>query len=218
MVRNDQQLRREYLFLLGFQIAIFVIYIFYPFPLWSHYLLALVVTSSLLVALSIKVVSKKKYGTVVAVLFSGFALLAPSTWLVHTYAGSQSLALTSDGSYINQREVVTWIYDDANGKPFGYFVYTSGTLTYNMDYLVRLESLNRGTLSPENKKDSLTYLILYPSSDKNSQNFWKKHVLHTASVPIITKTFRGGITVQKLRILKPEEPVDPNYSQNLLFR
>jgi len=208
----------EYYFLLFFQIGFFLLYIVYPFPIWSHYLLALVVSSSMLLVLSMKVISEQRLGRAIVVVFLCLALLSPVTWIIKSYFLTPPLVLTSDGSYYNQQKVVDWIYADANAQAFSYFVYTSGTLTYNMDYLVRSHALNRSTQSLENQKSKLTYLIFYPTPDVNAHNFWKVNVLHTKIVPVAKKIFPGGILVEKLRITEAEEPVDPNYNQNLLFR
>ena len=89
-----------------------------------------------------------------------------------------------------------------------------------MDYLLSWYGKNNPAIIFENKKDTITYLILYPhmTNDEGAYNFWKKNTLRTNGKVILTKTFFGGITVEKLLIEGKEPDVDPNYYQGLIFR
>ena len=89
-----------------------------------------------------------------------------------------------------------------------------------MDYLFYWYGKIHQSTIFESQKDKITYLILYPhlANDNGAYTFWKKNILKTQGQVILSKTFYGGITVQKLLIEKTEPPVDPNYYQGLIFR
>jgi hypothetical protein len=61
---------------------------------------------------------------------------------------------------------------------------------------------------------------MYPhlENDLGAYAYWKKNMLHTNGKVLLTKTFTGGIIVEKLQIDTKEPAVNPNYYQNLIFR
>ena len=127
---------------------------------------------------------------------------------------------TTAGSYKNQKAVVDWIFKDADGKKFGYFVYTPEIFTSGMDYLFWWEGTEIYNNPPVNAKQEITYLVMYPplQYDVGAHEYWKKNVIRTRGKVVRTKSFTGKIIVQKLQI-PPDDPApDPNYYQNLIFR
>lgn len=212
---------KEYLFILLSPLVIYGIYIIYPLPLWEHYLLPISILSVFVLALSIYRLFVQ--GTGFKILIGVFLLLTTTPafiWTKATYLDSPSYIQASDGSYKNQREVATWVLNDANNKEYGYFVYTTGILTYNMDYLLSWLSRENNVIKPSNLKHQTTYLIMYPHSanDKDAYAFWKKNVVRTKGKVVQTKIFTSGITVEKLAIPKDDPAPDPNYYQDVLFR
>lgn len=124
------------------------------------------------------------------------------------------------GSYLNQKEVAEWIIEDSDGEDFGYFVYMSSTYTYPMDYLLWWETKSRGLNTPVSEKKETTYLIMYPplQDDDGAHDFWKETKVRTEAEVVERKEFIGGIMVEKLSVDPDEEPADPTYHQNLIFR
>lgn len=217
---RDHKLDKEFLFILLTPLVIYTLYIFYPFPLWPHYLLSIAVIFSLLLAMSIQKIYKKSKAQVLIGIFLLLAIISPVMWLYNAYIANPGYTPTSDGSYRNQLSVASWLVETTKGQPYGYFVYTPGILTYNMDYLLWWKSRKEGLLAPSNQKHPDTFLIMYPSQakDTNAHNYWKKNVLHTRGKVVYTRVFNGDITVQKLNIPANDPQTDPNYYQNLIFR
>jgi hypothetical protein len=221
LLKRKFSLDKEYLFILLSPIIIFGLYVFYPLPLWAHYLLPVTVFIAMLLAYSIKTVySKNIYGKVLVCVFLILLVIPAAQSIGAQYLNNAKYSSDSDGSYRNQLAVASWVVKDMNGKASGYFVYSPGILTYNMDYLIWWVSKQVRETVPANEKLQTTYLILYPhlEHDDNAYNYWKKNTLHTNGKVLLTKTFAGGIIVEKLSIGQEEPAVDPNYFQNLIFR
>lgn len=209
---------KEFIFILLCPLLVFGAYILYPLPLWPHYLLPTAVIAIFILGLSIKILWAKPIIKPLIVLFLALAVLPALSDIKNFYSASYSS--NTDGSYINQLTVAKWVFNDSQNKKAGYFVYTPGILTYNMDYIFWWLSYN-------NKKDQLTsiktdntYLIMYPpqKEDPGAHNFWKENVIKTDAKPIKTKKFDSGIIVEKIDLSKDKLEVDPNYFQNLIFR
>ncbi len=210
--------KSEYLFFLVLPLLYFGIYIFYPMPLWDHYLLPLVISSIFLFVLSIRMLVGGMYGK----LLIGILLIIISLPVVGFLQQKYFTGVyqpTIDGSYLNQKKVVEKIFSDSQGKPFGYFQYSTGVLTYNMDYLIWWEN-KKYHIALTNKKMPTTYLILFPApvGDESAHEFWKKNVIRTKGEVMERWKMDGGIIIEKLKIPQGEDEADPNYYQNLLFR
>lgn len=187
-------------------------------PLWDHYLLPLAISSVFLLVLSLRAVFNLEYGKILTGIFLVIILFPVFTYIQQKYF-TVGYYPTIDGSYLNQKKVVEKIFADSQGKPFGYFQYTTGILTYNMDYLIWWEN-KQHQVSVINKKMPTTYLILFPApvGDENAHTFWKKNVVRTNGTVVDRWEMDGGIIVEKIAIPSGEQEPDPNYYQNLLFR
>jgi len=216
----NYKFKKEYTFYFFLPLAIFIIYQLYPYKLYQPYVYGLVIPSCLFFASVAYQLLKDKIGRNLVFCFILVELIFISLFLISTYSKPYTTRNNS-GSYLNQKNVINWIYKDSKGKNFSYFVYTPEIYTYGADYLFWYYSnLNHSKAPDNNKKQYLTYLIMYPplSGDNNAHAFWKKHVIHTNSGPVKKIIFDGNITLEKLHISTSEEPVDPNYYQNLIFR
>lgn len=207
---------KEYLFIACIPIMIFLFYILYPFPLWEHYLLPVGVITILYFVLSVKRFFRNKYGIFIGILLL-FFILKPTVQASFQQHSRTYQKDTTDGSYQNQLAVVDWVFQDANGKEFSYFVYMPSVFTYNMDYLFWWRDKHYKTIYSDKKKD-IAYLIMYPESAEGAHEFWEKNVIHTTGPVLAQKQFQGGIVVKKIQTNSDEEPVDPNYYMNLIFR
>jgi len=218
--KDRTKYKKEFLFLLLFPVLIFGFFLFYSYPIWPEYVLGLLVPVALAFYLSIVTVWKTILGKILIILFFAITFFNVSIFIQNQYL-QKYLQNNSSGSYLNQKAVVDWTYRDAGptGK-FGYFVYTPEIYTHGMDYLISWEAKNYPDEIFTANKERTTYLILYPhmANDEGAYDFWKKNTLKTNGKVILTKTFNGGITVEKLLIDKNEPEVDQNYYQGLIFR
>jgi len=218
-LKSKSKYKKEFLFLLSFPVLVYIFFIFYPYPIWPEYVLGLLIPVALAFYLAIAAIWKNILGKVLVVLFFMLTFFHVAVFIQNQYFYKYQ-PVNSSGSYKNQKAVVEWLFKDAGNGKFGYFVYIPETYTHGMDYLISWYGKNNSKTIFESKKDKTTYLILYPhlANDEGAYDFWKKNVLKTQGQVILSKTFYGGITVQKLLIDKLEPQVDPNYYQGLLFR
>jgi 4-amino-4-deoxy-L-arabinose transferase-like glycosyltransferase len=206
---------KEFLYLISFPAIIFCVYLGYPYPVFPEYVLGLSIPIALAMAFVFKTLWSNNVGKVLLILFLCVTLFETGKLLIKPYEQD-----TTSGSYKNQKEVADWIINDSKGKKVGYFVYGSSTYTYGMDYLLWWAAKSFDTTKPESKKLPTTYLILYPAleNDDGAHAFWKKHKVRTTAKAIGRKKFETGIIVEKLQIDPNEQPEDPTYHQNLIFR
>jgi hypothetical protein len=218
-LKSKDKYKKEFFFLLLFPVSAYILFIFYPYTIWPEYVLGLLVPVAIAFYLAIAEVWKKVLGKVLVAIFFTLTLFYVASFLQSQYLAKYQTD-SSSGSYKNQLAIVGWLYRDARSGRFGYFVYSPSVYTQGPDYLISWYGKNQPATTFESEKDRTTYLILYPhlANDNGAYDFWKKNVLRTNGKVILTKTFYGGITVEKLLIDKPEPPVDPNYYQGLIFR
>jgi len=226
-IKTKQKYKKEFFFLLLFPVLAYVLFIGYAYPIFGPYVFGLLIPVALAFYLAIIEVWKKFFGKVLVVLFFALTFLSVASYIQNQYLTKYQFD-SSAGTYKNQLAAVEWIYLDAEGVrnagsgKFGYFVYSTSTYTHGPDYLISWYHKSHPTILFESKKDVITYLILAPhmTGDNGAYDFWKKNVLHIGNEDkvLLTKTFAGGIIVEKLEIGNKEPPVDPNYYQGLLFR
>lgn len=219
ITNKKSKYKKEFLYLLFFPVLPFIFLILYPYQVWPEYIFGLIVPVAFAFYLAIHAIWKNIFGKILVILFFVITFLNVFTFIQNQYLQKYQQN-NSSGSYLNQNTVVDWMYKDAGKGKFGYFVYTAETYTHGMDYLISWYGKNYPESNFESKKDSITYLILYPhmANDEGAYDFWKKNTLKTNGKVILTKKFKGGITVEKLLIDTNEPSVDNNYYQGLLFR
>jgi len=216
---NDIKYRKEFGFLLLFPALTYGFFMLYSYPVWPEYVFGLLIPVAFAFYLALITVWKNSFGKILVIIFFVITSVNVLGFLQNQYLMKYQ-PVESAGSYINQLAVVDWIFIDAEKGKFGYFVYTPETFTHGMDYLISWKAKSYPDKIPTKNKELITYLILYPhiENDEGAYDFWKKNTLRTNSQILLTKTFIGGITVEKLLINKSEPEVDPNYYQGLLFR
>lgn len=216
LMRKNKKNISEAVLLFTFPILCFVFFSFYPYRIYSEYVLGLTIPIVLFFALCVKNIKHTIWGKLFIFLFMliNFCLVFNHLSMFNKY--QQNLTA---GSFRNQENVVNWIISDSKENKFGYFVYTPETFTYGMDYLMWYKTKNLGGTA-ESKKLSTSYLIMYPplEGDSSAHLFWKENIIKTKTKSINTKIFPGNIIVEKVDLSKDTEEVDQNYFQNLIFR
>lgn len=215
--KNKSHLR-EFIFLFFTPLLVYIFYMFYPHPIYAEYVLDLSVSLLFAFSLALTLLSKHTTGKFISALFLVLTIFFAGKYLYTTYS-KPYIPDTTGGSYLNQKQVSEWILDNADDKPYSYFVYTPETFTYGMDYLFWWENSMHQT-PVQNTKLQQTYLILYPhlANDAHAYDFWIQNTIHTNAPTEKRKVFEGGIIVEKKDMSKDTQPVDPNYYQNLIFR
>jgi hypothetical protein len=214
-----KETKKEWIFFGVFPVCMFILYMFYPLPVYPEYVLGLIIPAAGFTALSMAIIIKSKIGKILVSTFICINIV----WICLSIFDQYTKPLTPNitaGSYKNQLAVVDWIFKDASTNNFGYFVYSPDTFTYGMDYLFWWKGSKQYKYLPESKKHTQTYLVLYPSleNDHGAHTYWKENVIHVQGNIIKRKEFTGGIIVEKYRPGKNEPNEEANYHQDLLFR
>lgn len=221
-IKNKKQLDnqiKEYLFIFSIPILYYSLYVLYPYPLWGQYTLSLPISASLLLAFSIKIIYSHLHNKLLLGLCMLLIASPALLWTYNNYFGSQANTPTFR-SYKEQKDVAEYIFKDNLSKnKIGYFVYDSGSLTYNMDYLMWYFG-NKYNVEVVNEKLPITYLILNtpPKWNPGADKYWIENVINTNGDVLSRNKFVNGMTVEKRAITGAESPVDANYFQNLIFR
>lgn len=212
---------KEYIFILLIPLVIFSLFIIYPHPIWSHYILPLYISSVLAFVLALKIfITSLAKGSLLSVLTISVIVLPALTWVGTTYFSGSKVMVPNSGMYKDQEKVAEWIFNDAGEEKFGYLVYTPRVLTYQMDYLMWWKGSQRQNTNYINNKFALTYLILTPpdEGDDKAHTFWKENVIYTKGKVIKRQKFPNGMVVEKTLISEEEPEVDPNYLRGIIFR
>lgn len=206
--------KKELVFLLIIPLFYFVVFIFYPYPLWDQYLFGMMILSCFILALCLSKINKN-----ITKVYLFLILIFPLLTLINQYFLRNK---TNDrlGSYQSQKQVAEWVVKNNIDPKVNYFVYDSGLLTYNMDYLVPFIAKTNNKTAVSEKKD-IIFLILYspPKWNMGAQDYWIKNTIKTEGKVLETKRFKDtDIIVKKIKTEKNEPPPDQNYFQNLIFR
>jgi 4-amino-4-deoxy-L-arabinose transferase-like glycosyltransferase len=214
--KNNKTEIKEYGVLIFIPLVMFVFFLKYPYPIYHDYVLGLTIPMAFMVGLSVKNIWRYQLGKVLVITFIGVNSILAIQYLIPQYTAYSPNQ--TGGAYKNQVEIVDWIFEDSKGKEFGYFVYDPTTYTYGMNYLMEWKGEKTGYV-PKSQKLPTTYLIMGKplDNDNGAHAFWKKNVIKTTGRVVTRKEFKGGVVVEKLSVGK-EEPEDPNYHQNLIFR
>jgi hypothetical protein len=218
-LKTKNKYKKEFFILLLYPSLVFILFIFYPYPIYREYVFGLLIPITFAFYLAIKQSWNIIAGKILTVIFFGITALYLISFLQTQYLGNYEQN-NSSGSYKNQKSAIEWIYKDAKDGRFGYFVYSPSVYTHTVDYLMSYLGKNNKNVVLENQKNKFSYLVFYPhlDNDPGAYEFWKKNTIRTQGKVIESKMFKGNITVEKILVTEGEEPVDPNYYQSLLFR
>ncbi len=213
---KNKQLQKEIIVLLSLPFFMYIVFLYFQYPIWPHYIFGIPVIAAFIFAVAARSLWNIQIGKVfVAVTL--VLLVIPVGRTLLNYLPLENSNLNSDGSYKNQLAVADFIFNDAKSQKFGYFVYSPQVFTYGMDYLLWWRGKEKYGYIPDSNKNKIFYLIMYPplENDKNAHNYWIKNVIRTKSKIVDRQIFSGGIVVEKRMLENEEDPVDPNYYLNV---
>lgn len=214
-------LSKEYIFVALIPFLYYIMYIAYPFPLWSHYTMPLIISACFFIGLTLKIIleSQFRYAQYIVLGFLIFLSIPSFIRLYQQYIGQDRNRAVS-ANYRQNLEVGEYIFKNNTEKKLGYFVYDPGFLTYNIDYIMWYLG-KKNNVEVVNEKLPNTYLIQYtaPKWNPGARAYWKEHVINTKGTVISSQEFpKEGIRVEKIQPVVDEVAPDPNYFQNLHFR
>lgn len=179
--------------------AIIPVFFFFTFLLYSHeawswYWIGLQTSYYFMLAFVLDRFFKDSRNEVV------FASAIISLWIVSTVIPEISNLNNSwqgdTGTLRNELRVIDYVYHDANGKPFGEFMYTPPIYDYAYQYLFWWKS-KQYHYAPTKDKSGIFYLIIEPDKEHPSYiKGWKETVIKSGKI-LWDKKFPGDITVEK---------------------
>lgn len=139
---------------------------------------------------------KKKY---ILYFLAGFLLLLSILSITHGVKDFKNDYFDYGGisKIQGKKDAVDYIYKDANGKPFGLFIFTPGVFTYPYDYAFSWYGAKKYGYVPNQSKDDLFYLLI--EEDKYNEwavKGWMDTIIKEGEV-IDTKKLKSGFIVQK---------------------
>lgn len=188
--KNYSQLKKL-LFILFTPIFYFLFFLLYKNAAWSWYWIGLQVPFYIAVAVGIYVIITqfKPLKYIYALLLLAFIIIAVKP-------GSTEFLKTEPGIYNNEIRALKTVFDDANGKEIGLFVYTPPIYTYNYDYLTWWYAKSHNYPQPTQSKEGDFYLIIEPDKyNPQGPKGWKETVIKDGTT-VWTKELPGNITVE----------------------
>lgn len=172
----------------------YIIFVIFPRPAWGWYWIGLQVSYYFFIAYALSQMSQLhkflKIGVICLLII----------WAVTTLYSYHTFPVYDDpgtGIFKNEMKVINYIYHDANGKPFGVFVYTPPIYDYAYQYLFWWAGTRIYNYVPDKSKNGVFYLIIEPDQQRPlAPKGWKETVIKTGKVEW-DKVFTGNITVEK---------------------
>ncbi len=163
---------------------------------WSHYVVAFPVLWVMVVSLALLAWYQhisRIMGILLLIIFSLIAF--PPGQLIHQlqnpyFSGNISV-------YRNQLAVVDTVYQQAQGKPFKYAVYTAPIVDYTYQYLFSWYGPKKYGYQPSGPATKLYFVIIEPDDAHPSlRTAWILSRAHDGTV-VSEKTLSTGVIVQK---------------------
>lgn len=190
--------------LLGF----FIGFTLYPGPLWTWYRSGLPIVYILLLVIPIGIVWRK-------IKLLGFLSLILVVISIYQALNMGGVSDTDNANLKNQLAAIDYVYKNANGRPFSYYIYTPPVYDYvwqhhfywygqkKYDYMPKNHQVGVPLLGtgpdkkPPSKNEGLFYLIMEPDKERPWQiDGWKKTFIKVGKVQK-TSNFPGDIVVEE---------------------
>ncbi|MBI5613389.1 hypothetical protein HY947_00530 [Candidatus Gottesmanbacteria bacterium] len=182
-------------FLVSSPIILFVVFLLYRQHIWIWWLIELYAFLCIGAGLLLGEVLKHKI-----VRMPLFALIALASFIftqntislfAHDYSDYGGTAKIK-----GKIDAIDYIYQDANGKPFGVFVFTPPVYTYEYEYLFWWYGEKKYGYAPYTEKKGIVYLLIEKDLDKPwSYNGWLETVIKDGEV-VKEVTLPSGFIIQ----------------------
>ncbi len=135
------------------------------------------------------------FGRLLVLVFLVFFVHYFFTTIYHLYTKT-----ADEGGFAKIKGItsaVDYIYKDANGKPFGLFVFAPPVYTYNYDYVIWWYGKRKYNFIPYQDKKGTFYLLMEPDPAKpTSYKGWMETVIKVGNT-LQQKTLPSGLIVEK---------------------
>lgn len=164
--------------------------------LYDYYLTGYYLIFILLFAIALGKVWQYKLGKILIICFFWFFLknnYAPLHFkLTDKSQGPGSIA------FVNQKQIIDWVYRDAKSKNFNIDVYVPPVIPYAYDYLFKWRGLTKYRLSPSEQKTPLLYTVYELDTDHPERlDAW---LARQKGIGKVEQEFRSGAIIVQRRI------------------
>lgn len=195
-VKATKQEKKTIKVLVMILLGVFFFYGFYRQDLWEWYLIGLGTIYIFLLGLTLAKLLEHRYLKFFVLIFflavSFFALRD----LKETYYPRPKI--DPNFAFVKaKKEVIDSIYRDADGQPFGVFVYTPPIYDYPYEYLFWWYGQKKYGYLPNKSKERIFYLIIEPNPEQPwGAKGWLETVIKEGQV-VFDTTFPSGLRLQK---------------------
>lgn len=195
---KNESLRKFIIFLILLIPINFIVFSFLRNSVWVYYLIDLNIVYILIFAYSIfSSFKENNYKLkIFFLLFLIFVCIKAMPPLIKMFNYDYK-DYGGDAKIAGRKEVIDFIYKDANGKDFGLFIFSPPIYTYPYDYLVWWYGERKYHYRPHNEKKGLFYLLIEKDNSKPwSYEGWIETVIKDGII-VWEKTLPSGFIVQK---------------------
>lgn len=216
-LRDKKTDKKPVLYFLYFYIGFWLLTLLFRGTMWNYYVWPFLPFFTIVVALMMNAVFRKRAPWVFTILFLLLTLLS-----VHAlYPQTKSYFAQHSGLWHFYKTQADDIYKSAPNE-FGWYVYSADQYGYSPKYALHyMQKSNEGKRGYEFQKKKTTYLIIFPSDNKyTNEVWWKKDQIKINLEPKSTYSYNGGSYVERYDLSPKDIEVasDPNLIQDLLFR
>jgi len=129
-----------------------------------------------------------------------------------------------DSNWKFQSSIAKTVFDDANGKDFGFFIYTPDIFAYSTKYpFAYYQRINPQTKMYIYERKPLTYLVIAPPPKEKpwmTGDWWKANKIGIKKTPDRIFTFENGYVVERFHLTEKDMkiPYDQNLNDWIYFR
>lgn len=216
-LRDKKTDKKSILYFLYFYIGYWLLTLLFRGTMWDYYVWPFLPLFTIVLGMVVSAVLKKHMQWIFSALFLILIMLSVRT----LYPQTKTYFSQNSGLWQFYQGQAEDIYRNAPPE-FGWYVYSADQYGYSPKYAMHyLQKQYPGKKGYEFQKKATTYLVIFPSTNKyTNEAWWKKDQIRIAPEPIHTYSYTGGSYVERYSLSQKDLEVtsDPNLIQDLLFR
>lgn len=216
-LKNRKTDKKPVSYFLYFYIGYWLLTLLFRGTMWDYYVWPFLPFFVIVMSMMMSAVFKKNAQWVFSLLFILLISLSVRT----LYPQTKSYFAKNSGLWHFYSAQAEDIYKNAPNE-FGWYVYSADQYGYSPKYAMHyVQKSNSDKRGYEFQKKKTTYLVIFPSDNKyTNEAWWKKDQIKIDRTPTNTFSYNGGSYVEKYDLGQKdiEVPSDPNLIQDLLFR
>ena len=218
-IKNDAKVRTIYLILLFYYFGYMILSFFNKGIMLYHYIHLLIPLTTIWLVSFLKGPYKIVFAAVIFIVFL-FNFNFATHWVSDT---QNSIVGKSPDSWKALQVVGQSVVDGEKGKEFGYFVFSPDSYAYQQRYAMIYSFKSLHAKAFEYVKKPTTYVIASPPPTNDpymTYVWWRINEVKISSLPVLTKKFPGGYTIEKFNLSPQEQkvPFDPTIQLGISFR